>query len=304
MKMVPNVVTTVEGEETLFEKLSHQLQMVEDWVSKIFTGDTVMDYIAALATGDTPGEGEEPPADPPRDLTDEPEEETPAEFTMPESAIWQHLASLIVAETLYRAIPGLDVVLTPNGFGIVSNQNVAPASKDRVERLINKMGALRDHYINMLLDDLRLLEAWRTTDQYKWFTASLISWPKACVTAVMDRIREGQQWDTFLQLRERAILIEDAIAEKWISPEVMANLRTVLYTGQNPTVHQVALKVRSCVFQELRGEPRNHWNLDRIVNFIRNNGSLFPEWATSATAKLYNEATIFKNKKDSPGYFF
>lgn len=33
-------------------------------------------------------------------------------------------------------VPSLDLVLTPNGFGIVSNQNVAPASRDRVARLI------------------------------------------------------------------------------------------------------------------------------------------------------------------------
>ena len=65
------------------------------------------------------------------------------------------------------------------------------------------------------------------------------------MTAVYDRQREGQQWDQFLQLRERAITIEDAIAEKWISYDVMAILRVELATVNNVTIHQVALKVRA-----------------------------------------------------------
>ena len=268
--LIPNVVTTVEGEKPLIDKIDPWLTAAEDRVMRTFTGETVMESIA-------------------KD---------------PASVIWENMAQLVVTEALRKAIPSLDVVLTPNGFGIVSNGNVAPASKDRVERLILQMAAQRDHFINMLLEDLSRREDWKSTDQYQWFASSLLSWPKACVTAVFDRPRDGQQWDNFLQIRERAILIEDAIAEKWISPEVMTQLRTVMITGQNPTVHQVALKVRSCVFQELRGEQRNHWDLDRIVNYIRNNGDLFPLWSTSDTAKLYLQPTVFKNKKNSSGYFF
>lgn len=270
MALVPNVVTTVEGEQTLFEKISPELQAAEDWVARTFTGDDILDDIAADTTG----------------------------------TLWQRVAGIIVEDALHRAIPSLDLVLTPNGFGIVSNQNLAPASKDRVERLITKLVAQRDSYINLLIDDLRMLAEWQDTEQYQWFASSLVSWPKACVNTVVDRPREGQQWDQFLQLRERAILIEDAIAEKWISPDVMTQLRTELLIVNNATVHQVALKVRSCVFNELRGMPRNHWDLDRIVNYIRNNGDIFPDWATSETARLYNAPTIFRNKKESTGYFF
>lgn len=270
MSMVPNVVTTVEGEKPLFEKLFLNLEQSEAWARDTITGQQVLDEIA-----------DEPASDG-----------------------WRYLASLIVADALRRAIPSLDIVLTPNGFGIVSNSNVAPASKERIERLINQMAGHRDHFINMLLADLRTRTSWRNSTQFRWFTASLIQEPKTCVLSVMDRNREGQQWDQFLQLRERAITIEDAIAERWISPEVMQQLREVLITGENATVFQVALKVRSCVLYELRGNNRNHWNLDRIVNYIRNNGDLFPLWPTSDTAKLYLQPTVFKNKKNSSGYFF
>ena len=268
--LIPNVVVTVEGEKPLIEKIDPWLTEAEDWVMMTFTGHDEMEAIA----------------------------------DDPASKVWEHMAMLTVTEALRCAIPSLDIVLTPNGFGIVSNQNVAPASKDRIERLINKMAAQRDHFINMLLADLRTRESWRDSDPFKWFTASLIQAPENCVMAVYDRVRDGQQWDLFLQLRERAITIEDAIAEKWISYPVMEQLRMELAIVNNATVHQVALKVRACVLSELRGNGRNHWDLDRIVNYIRKNADIFPDWATSDTAKLYNDPTVFRNKKNSSGYFF
>lgn len=270
MAYVPNVVTTVEGEDSLYDKIEQWMSDSEEWVNHKLTGAATMDAIAADPT----------------------------------SEVWRHLASLIVVDALGRAIPSLDLVITPNGFGIVSNQNVAPASKDRVERLILQMNSQRDHFINMLLDDLCRHTDWQGSEQRQWFASSLLQFPKICVQGAADRVREGQQWHTFLQLRERAITIEDAIAEKWISPGVMTQLREELLGKPYSTVKEVAIKVRACVFNELRGNPRNHWDLDRITNFIRNHGDLFPAWETSETAKLYNEPTVFRNKKDSPGYFF
>lgn len=268
--LIPNVVTTVEGEKPLIDKIDPWLTAAEDWVMETFTGHDEMEAIA----------------------------------DDPASTVWEHMAMLTVTEALRRAIPSLDVVLTPNGFGVVSNTNVAPASKDRIERLVNQMAAQRDHFINMLLIDLRTRSGWCDSAQFRWFTASLIQAPENCVVAVYDRVRDGQQWDQFLQLRERAITIEDAIAEKWVSYPVMEQLRMELANVNNATVHQVALKVRACVLSELRGNARNHWDLDRIVNYIRKNADIFPDWATSDTAKLYNDPTVFRNKKNSSGYFF
>lgn len=38
----------------------------------------------------------------------------------------------VYATAAYNALPTIDLVATPNGFGVVSNQNIAPASKERV----------------------------------------------------------------------------------------------------------------------------------------------------------------------------
>lgn len=63
-------------------------------------------------------------------------------------------AKLIATEVLSWAIPSLDLVLTPNGFGVVSTQNIAPASKERVDRLIGSLADYRDECIGNILPAL------------------------------------------------------------------------------------------------------------------------------------------------------
>ena len=59
----------------------------------------------------------------------------------------------------------LDLVLTPTGFGVVSTQQMAPASKQRVDALI---GHLRDSILiarGQLLAELCHVSGWGTTTQ-------------------------------------------------------------------------------------------------------------------------------------------
>jgi hypothetical protein len=61
----------------------------------------------------------------------------------------------------------LDLVLTPTGFGVVSTNQMAPASKARVDALI---GHLRDSALKvqgLLLSELCKVEGWGETDQAK-----------------------------------------------------------------------------------------------------------------------------------------
>ena len=61
----------------------------------------------------------------------------------------------------------LDLVLTPTGFGVVSTQQMAPASKQRVDAL---MGHLRDSILiahGQLLEELCKVSGWGATPQAK-----------------------------------------------------------------------------------------------------------------------------------------
>lgn len=270
LALVPNVVTTVEGETPLYDKVHPWLVIAEQWVNDRFTGPDVLSAIAADNT----------------------------------TTVWQQTAQLIMSEAMRQAIPSLDLVLTPNGFGIVSNQNVAPASKERVERLIESMTAGRDLYADYLLDSLNEREDWRQTRQCAWYCQTLLQSPRDAELGVYGTQWSGDRWEAFLQLRDRARNIEEAMAEKWISNALMERLRLALRNTDAPTVDvEIGLKLRECVFAELRGEPRQYRALERIVNYLRALPDVYPEWAASDTAKLFTPP-LFRNKKKSNGYFF
>ena len=102
-RYLPNAFDTVEGESTFFEKILPWLDQAERWVMTQFIGSVFAPELLAMA----------------------------------ETEPLRTCAMLVtVHEAFMRAVPSLDLVLTPNGFGIVSNQNVAPASPHRITRLI------------------------------------------------------------------------------------------------------------------------------------------------------------------------
>ena len=91
-RFMPNVFATAKGETPLFDKLTPWLTASEQWLKEKICGEDTLAEIVALD----------------------------------DMNVVKMLASQIVVSDAVRcAVPSLDLVLTPNGFGIVSNTNVA-----------------------------------------------------------------------------------------------------------------------------------------------------------------------------------
>ena len=76
----------------------------------------------------------------------------------------QAVTKLVCLRTYQEQIPQLDLVLTPTGFGVVSNQNLAPASADRVKNLLQQVtNAAEDTYDRCL--ELLVGTSWADTAQ-------------------------------------------------------------------------------------------------------------------------------------------
>ena len=143
---IPNVLATVEGEPTLLEKLNPFIEQAEDWLAENFTSSEILLAIAG-------------------------EEGTPLK---------ELCTRIVITEAFRAAIPSLDVILTPNGFGIVNNTNVVPASRDRVERLILSLETCRDEQLIALLRLLPAHEAWLATKQAESETKNTGSGSSGC----------------------------------------------------------------------------------------------------------------------------
>jgi len=270
--LIPNVLATVEGEPTLIEKLYPYLETAEQWAIDTFVPETIFNEIAE---SDSFGPNER--------------------FRFP-------LEKLVACHAYMTAIPSLDLVLTPNGFGIVSNQNVVPASRERVERLITSLEAQRDSAIEALILRLSSREDWRESSQGKYFAATMFPFLNLCRRLA---IRE-HLWDSYQQLHERLIKIENVLADTYFSQEQMQVFRTHVITQcrtAKPLEDQIIRSLQSYELQllsDIQVHPQCYYDL---VNIIREHEEVFPAWHSSTVAELY-KPKIFKNTKKSSAYWF
>ena len=273
--LLPNIQVTVTGETPLIDKLSPFLAATEKWLSDIFTSEAVFDTICQYAE---------------------------------ENALRVATTQAVVYEAFRRAVPHLDIILTPNGFGIVSNTNIAPASKERINRLLDALLENRDAALLQVLSLLPAESGWLGTKQAQFFAATMF--PNMEVTLRFPKA-SGGRWEQYLSLREKAIGIEQFFAAQYLSVELMDVLRSEVQSGQyRSMLHQKICRILQAV--EIRclnsTDPTawmhfEHNALFDLVNTIRDNPEDFPEWHSSATAELY-EPPIFENKKESKGFWF
>lgn len=265
---IPNAFTTVKGETTLLKKLAPFLESGELWLKQYITGEAMMTLICGRPSTDTM------------------------------RSIATHI---VVNEAMRQAVPSLDLVLTPNGFGIVSNSNIAPASKERVERLIASLEDTRDDYVEQLIKLMGCEEAWQGSPQYRFYTSTLF--PNLDL-AVLCGFNE-HRWRNYRALRNQVQLMENMMAEEYISHEQMMKLREIQVKGSYTTMQLVVIStLRNIIINKINGKNIPHQMILRdIVNTFRKHPEEFPEWHASSIAALFNPP-VFENKKENRGYWF
>ena len=265
---LPNIVQTVKGETPFIERISTFIELAEDWVKTTFTSESTFNTICGYADN---------------------------------NIIKTQTARLVVADALRRAIPSLDIVLTPNGFGIINSSNIAPASKPRVDRLVGSMLSHRDDCIAALLPELVGASKWLSSSQAEYFGSTLF--PTLDIVNAVGGAT-GSKWDKYQELHPQIYDLESSLAEEWFSPELMAQLRSENLRGLlSARRKSVVLSIQASIVGYLKGSSFNSRRLADIVNHIRQNADDFSEWHNSETAKLF-APPVFRNKKNAAGYFF
>lgn len=260
LRYVPNVLATAQGEADLFTKIQPQLELAEQWVEDTFTGETILTSIVA--------------AD--------------------EAAVARQAAAVvIISESLIKAIPQLDLILTPNGFGIVSNSNIAPASKERVERLIATLVETRDKAIAQLLLALAEDATWSSTQQAAFFRGTLFPDLSVCDALGIHTDR----WNAYLAQRPRLQTIENEIARGFLSTEILNTLRL----GQFPAL---ATRLRPLILARHQSLPPRFAEDAEIVQYIRNTPDIYALWSGTEIGERWEKPTVFENDRKRGGYWF
>lgn len=271
-RFVPQQVVHVKGEASLFDKIAYWLDSAEQWIFVTFCPEIVVDAILA--------------------------DKSLSALHTPLSAITAHRA-------LADAIPSLDLVQTVNGFAVVSNQNLAPASRDRVDRLIAAHRSQRDTAISALISLLAAVPHWRDTPQCGYFRSTLFPTPAHIRSLSPQLSTLSSLWERYEELHPAIVAAEDRLAAEYISHELMQRLRDeALGLSQLSTLDaRLCEALRSHIADLINDRPLRDTALRDIVDYIRRHPDAFPEWHRSDTTRPFSPP-VFRNSKKSPGYWF
>ena len=195
----------------------------------------------------------------------------------------------------------LDLVLTPTGFGIVNNNNVAPASKERVDALFISLWKQHDTAREALLICLTKQSSWSETLQAN-LSIDTLCWTKSLVEQFAG-IADPDH-DTFIKTLAQIRLIEARMADK-ISFELKEELLAAIRSNSLTSVQQSLLRyIYMFIGYELK---ENHsgakGRLAQVINFLDGHLSDFPTYKNSQAYSLNNNRG-YQNAQQDSTYFF
>lgn len=302
-RYTPNVFATVEGEVSLYDKLQPYLHDTQAWLESIVPVLTPIKDVQSILPPQEESPVQQPGAEgagldgdeaiaaqEESEVSEEPVDEEPD----PRLVVTERI---LVIEAFRRAIPSLDLVLTPNGFGIVNNDNMVPASADRVNRLIDQLETERDIAIENLVQLQLRLDAGAFT-RYPQYD----HWVKTIFRPFeLQRMRGARRLlATWLQDRYNVRYVENDLAEKYISQPVLEMIQLTAKDPLTPFLEHVRSNMVYAIQTVLDGKPCPVRMMRDMTDDVRK--TLGEVWSESPTARLYVD-TRYENKKGSGGFW-
>ena len=220
-----------------------------------------------------------------------------------DSPLLRWYKQLVCLSAFLSVLRQLDLVLTPTGFGVVSNDNLTPASKQRVDAL---EGALSTQYWRTLAMTVNLLrsENWGATDQARHFINHL--YDEYTYFFETHRNATYTDWNNYQTTIEDA---EEVLRTK-MGDRQMDDILEAFRRG-DPNRLEPYREVIACIIRftdtwAVKGaatlKQPVYRRLMRILE-SEDNQEYFKLYRESASY-IANHHDTFKNTKDSAGYVF
>lgn len=197
------------------------------------------------------------------------------------------------------ALPHLDLVLTPTGFGVVNNQNVAPASVDRVNNLREQLRRAKSEAMDDIIDSLRHCEGWYDSSEGSQAVRTLF-WSARHMALL--GVSEPTRDDLIASMPE--IMEAHTLLASTISPEQTDDLVRIEATASGTEVERRAIRyARDYMVARIKGHRSVGTARDILLTYINDNLDKFPTYRDSSTYKAQHYKP-YENKKDDPCFFF
>ena len=224
---------------------------------------------------------------------------TAAANNFPSGKLAATVRALACVEVFLREMRGLDLVLTESGFGIVSTNNTAPASKMRVDALDGELRVKRLHLMDELLEECFRLEGWyqqglvmidtlfccfKFMRQFAGLQAPISKdWENAAAT-----ILDTDRW-----LREK-------ISDEFMD-ELIGKLATCsLSDKERGVVHQIR-RIIGVAIQGNKGTAYEYFR--RLMNTLEGDLEYFSTYANSSAFEC-NHFEPYENRQEDSAFHF
>ena len=212
------------------------------------------------------------------------------------------LEAYVYKNAAAEAIPSLDLILTDSGFAVVSNQNLAPASRERVTALLNSLRRQASDARDLLLLDLCKTK-WVSSQQCTLVRSTLL-WCPMLARRYGIAINENDPQNDFLlhlpaieQASEMATnIIGQPLMDFLIAHQDEYNEKTAYVI-----VRESTRKYMAAVVQQNRraAEAQRQYILKKIEILADE----LPEYKESSTYRAAH-AQGYENKPEDPTFFF
>ena len=213
---------------------------------------------------------------------------------------------LLAVSAYHAAIPFVDLQQTPNGFAVVSNNNLAPASKERVERLITwcemQIDGLIDLLIKSVMGNAELLQKWTLFTQFNDIVNCLFVTGQdfAGFTNSKEKLRRTELLRNKAQLLVWQENIIAPVISKAYLTQLIAEIRTQTFTpGAANIIHYCKMVLSSM----MGGNAQQADNLlSKISNLLDTNTETYSTYAASEEYLLKHTQRDM-NKAEHPTFF-
>ncbi len=196
------------------------------------------------------------------------------------------------------ALPSLDLVYTPTGFGVVSNQNLAPASADRVNRLRSDLLNQGWDAFDEFLSRLRNFEEWRDTPLAGTYFQSLFWRGRNMMFFGIAQPHRSDLNNAVPDIHRAELVLKNII-----SPEQFAALcRAIFENRESGNLGKAIVLCRTLVVRVAKNE-NFHPAKAALLRFMESNPDSFPEYMGSTEYEA-NHYKGYENKRNDPSFFF
>lgn len=209
----------------------------------------------------------------------------------------------VCLDAFLRTCRSLDLVLTATGFGIVSTESTAPASRARVDALIEETAVELLLCTGRMVTRLTRLSGWGETEQARRTVTTLFHTPDLLLMYTTMPLTT-RTWQTASGRAQAAdALLRAEISTEYMD-ELLHRLRTSTLNNADIIIYQKCLAfMGDYISQSPEAQPHpNRKMLRQLTEQLETYTDSYPTYRNS---RLYHlrHASRYENKKQDPTFF-